>query len=544
MLSHTAISGIPKVGIYSQTLVLGDFFFVLSLYGEGVNLELGRNTLSKIEEIVSQTPTISPNELVEMQKEEYVNGIKLNILVAKIDGQRLSLAGFGDVLAKLTRDGKIVNLFSAAPISGHLLHDDSLVLGTKQSESVNFDAPTSDDPHVGAIQIKISLQENQPTVFLRPLRNLNAPAKFSRKLLYLILIILIFLISTIAFQLRSKVLEQREKASQNLERQVNDGLNSAQKLAGLNDAIAHDVLLQTRQDFISQAQQSFSNNLPPKLQKLLAKLDKEISLTSRLYNLSSLDLFYDFSLLKSGAQISSAVLHKGEVVALDSKNGTTLSLNLNTKGTTLIIGSNDLKNSQYIDFSGNQIYTWGPNGIFSIDRSTSLATIKNIIPASPKWGSVKDVKVFVGNIYLLDSQNNQIWKYQNTDLGFGEITNYLNRGTLLDFSNVFAMAIDGSINVLTTTGNLAKFSSGSSEPFKIAGLDPAFKNPVSFFTSDDVANIYILDNGGKRVVVLNKKGAYVGQYLLPDPKNIILADENLKKVFLISGSKVYSFNLQ
>ncbi len=144
---------------------------------------------------------------------------------------------------------------------------------------------------------------------------------------------------------------------------------------------------------------------------------------------------------------------------------------------------------------------------------------------------------------MLDSANNQIWKYQNTDLGFLDISSYLRAGGV-DFNNAIAMAIDGSTYVLTSTGNIAKFTSGLSETFKIAGLDPAINNPVSLFTSDDVNNLYVLDSGGKRVVVLNKKGAYQGQYNLPMAVNFVLADESLKKIFVISGSKVYSFDLK
>src|SRR5574340_1072702 len=104
MLSHAAIVGSPKPGVYSQTFISGNFFIILSLQGEQVDLELGRNTLAKIEEIISQTPEIAPSELVDMQKEKFAESpFKLNLLIARIENQTLFLAGEGLVGAKIIR---------------------------------------------------------------------------------------------------------------------------------------------------------------------------------------------------------------------------------------------------------------------------------------------------------------------------------------------------------------------------------------------------------------------------------------------------------
>lgn len=572
MLSHAAISGAPAAGIYSQTLTVGPFFIVLSLSGENVDIELGRNTLVKIEEIVTQTPTISPSELVEMQKEEFGSGIKLNVLVARVENQKLWLAGVGDVSAKLFRGDKVIKLFSGLPVSGTLLHNDFFILGTIQffenlpaadsklspSELRDQILPQveslADNSRLTALLIRVELQEIEtqpvaPTTLpplpvprfsfpkLRYPRDLAAGTPLSRKILILSLIILVTLLSLIVFQLRSRVLEERGKVTADIERQVQDGLNSAQKLSGVNDQIARDVLLQTRKDFVSRADATFGKDWPPKLKQLLASLDQQIAAVSKVSPVSTLPVFYDFSLLKSGAKINSLWQHKDEAVILDSGNGAIYSLNLKTKGAAIITGSDDLKTGKFVDSSGDKVYVWTPSGIFSP---------KQTIKSSDKWGSIKDLKTFAGNIYLLDSQNNQVWKYQNTDLGFSDISNYLHTGMPLDFSNAIGMAIDGAVYILTSTGNIAKFSAGSSDTFKITGLDKPLSNPAGFFVSDETDSVYILDSGNNRVVVLDKKGSYRSQYLLPaDPAPTgILVSETLKKVFLTSGAKVYSFDLQ
>ncbi|MBI4099990.1 hypothetical protein HY440_03190, partial [Candidatus Microgenomates bacterium] len=294
MLSHEAISGAPAEGVYSQALTLGDFFIVLSLEGSGVNLELGRNTLAKIEEILTQTPGISPAELVEMQKEEFTNGITLNLLIAKVIEQKLSLSGVGQVTAKLVRQGKTVKLFPGPAVSGDLLHNDALTLGTNQY----FINPSPEDSRVAALEIKVNLENSAelsairsplsaprhvPSLFLRRPHDPNAPTPVARKALYLAIIVFVFLLSLIVWQLRSRVLEQRQKAAATITARVQDGMSAAQKLTGVSDAMARNILLQTRSDFKSSADQTFGADWPPQLKSLLADLDKQISTVSHVY---------------------------------------------------------------------------------------------------------------------------------------------------------------------------------------------------------------------------------------------------------------------
>ena len=110
------------------------------------------------------------------------------------------------------------------------------------------------------------------------------------------------------------------------------------------------------------------------------------------------------------------------------------------------------------------------------------------------------------------------------------------------------MAIDGNVDVLSTTGNMTRFTGGSTTEFKILGLPNSFSKTTGFFTSDEVENIYIWDDEAKRIFVLNKEGGYRAQYILPRGTTInvrkILADEVVKKVFLVSSEKIYAVDLR
>ncbi|MBI3559012.1 hypothetical protein HY085_01320 [Candidatus Gottesmanbacteria bacterium] len=309
-----------------------------------------------------------------------------------------------------------------------------------------------------------------------PVRRLVLP----RRLLYLALIVLVTLISLVAFQLRSKDLENQTRQEQAAEKQAREGLDAAKKLTGLNDNLARQILVQTKKNLKDQ-----------KLKNVLAEIDKQLAIVGHVYQVSNLDVFSDFSLLRAEAKISSAGLNANQIVVLDNKNGAVYSLGTKSKTAAIIGGMDDFKNDASVDFTADKTYVATSNGLYFL----SLVSLK---------------------------------------------------AASVDFGRVVSWGIDGSIWILSQSGNLVKLSGGSPEDFNISGLDDPLQNPVSLFVTDETNNIYILDQN--RVVVLDKKGVYQAQYLLStinyQLSAIILADETVKKVFLFSGSKVYSFDLK
>ncbi len=541
MLTHEVVSGVPIDGVYSQTFISGEFYIVLSLSGEMVNLELGHNVMAKLEEIITQSPDIMPAELVDMQPQG-------NILVAKIIQQKLYVAGRGEVFAKLTRADKLINLFTGSAVSGMLLHNDSVHLTTVETESL-------EDSKLAAITIKLQLQPETVVpkhfssfsprdTYLRYRPNLNVINSIPRRVLFLSLISLITLICLVVFQLRSRVLEKRVQMAQEISQSAEEGLASSQKLVGINDVLAKNVLVATKTDFTAKSNQNFGSDWPQNLKDLQTKLDKQIELVSHVYPVPTMNVFYDFSLLKSGAKTTAVSAHGDQALVLDQGNGAIYSLNLKTKNAAIVSGKPGFKTGQYTDFSGTDNFVWSPEGIL----------FKDSIKPSEKWGKIVSLRLFAGNIYLLDSQNNQIWKYQGTELGFADVAPYLKAGSV-DFSNAKTMDIDGSIYVLTTTGNLAKFTQGMPENFTITGVEPALSSPIDLFATDDTQNIYILESNlpadathqalqAGRVVILDKKGNYLSQYTLPDKYDFLAVSESTKKLFLFQGAKVYSFDLK
>lgn len=591
MSSHAGIFGPPEAGVYCQTLSVGQFFLLVLLHGppDQVTLKFGHEILEKFEEILEQSPEVSPKEFISVQLEKFTTDIRLGLILAKLDDQILEIAASGDVGAKIIRSGKIINLVGENNhhSRGKLDGDDLLILASAHFlTSVKLSALTgrglksADDfrdqllpqienappnPQNGAILVLHSQpsvpdpKANLPPAFSFKLNQLTRPTvhlpfdTHKKRLLYFVCVALTVLVAMITFQLRTRTLEQKAGMASSIEKQGRDGLVSAKKLVGLNDQTARDILLQTKKDLLDRAVNSFGqdwqNDGSPqvkKVQSALSDINDLLTIVTHVNQLSTLDLFYDFSLLKAAPKIVSVALVNGEIAVLDQNNGAVYTLSTENKTAGIITGNESLKSAQFLDLSGGSFFVFSPEGIF-VARKTEAGILKKSLAVSSQWGQIAGLKLFAGNIYLLDRGNSQIWKYQATDFGFSEISPYL-RAASVDFSRVSDFAIDGYVWVLSQSGNIVKFSSGNPENLQIAGLDKEFSKPIKIFASDETENLYCLDLGNNRVVVLSKKGTYVAQYVLPAGNNQeiqnFVIDEKIRKGFLLTSSKVFAFELK
>lgn len=551
MLEHAAILGPATGKIYCQTLTFDNLALVLCLE----SATLGRELLTKIEESINLTPEITPEQLVK----NYVSSLNqedLGIGIAKITNGQLDLALVGKIQAKIYRQGQIINLASASgSLSGPIFSADLLILATEAFFEII--PPTSIDASLSPEEIKDQLAPNLEAdkngvaaVFVKipPTEAVVAAPLFTkpkRRTLYALVILGLFIASVLTYQLRSKTLDQKFAQVQAITQQTQQDVDAANKLAGLNDTLARQTLTRARENLLSQAATDFgadwqTKNDPAtaKVKTILDNLDKLLVQVSHIHNVS-LNVFSDLTLLRANALVSSASLVKDQIMVADSNNGSLYSVTADSKTASIIGGSDNFKTKSYVDFQGKNIYVANKNGIFSLE--SQIAT------PSAKWNQITGLKFFAGNLYLLDPQANQIWKYQGTDLGFTGLTPYLKEGLSVDLSHVVDFAIDGYVYVLSSSGEIVRFSGGTTTDFNITGLDTPLKNPTSIFATDETKNIYILDAGNNRVVVLNKEGNYQAQYQYRTPiaigAGLILADETVKKIFLIGGSKIYSIDL-
>lgn len=234
------------------------------------------------------------------------------------------------------------------------------------------------------------------------------------------------------------------------------------------------------------------------------------------------------------------LLRKTDIALSQLINGVASSAKQASETDSPLLAAEMKQKAAYATQDTKAIYLADTNGIMAIDKTSQKAN--NIIKNSGDWNDVGGLGTYLGNMYLLDKKST-ILKYVPAGSGFGK-SDYLKDKT--DLSTATGIAIDGDMYVLFTDGSIQKFTKGVKGTFAITGLEKPLKNPSRIVTTVDDQNIYILDNGNGRVVVLNKNGAYQTQYtsdVLASAKDCEVLEKD-KKIFILSQNKLWEVDMK
>jgi len=180
-------------------------------------------------------------------------------------------------------------------------------------------------------------------------------------------------------------------------------------------------------------------------------------------------------------------------------------------------------------YEGKIYFFISNDGIYEIQDSRK---IKRIINYDEKWGEIKDMSVYNGNIYLLDIKKDEVYKYFPTNNGFSEKNSYFKSGEAIDLSDANSLTIDGSLYI-GFSKFIQKFTSGIKELFK-----NNFPNKniqiEKIYTDREISKIYVWDKSNGLIYILKKDGEYQGQI----SSNII----NTATDFIVYNNKLLFLN--
>lgn len=172
---------------------------------------------------------------------------------------------------------------------------------------------------------------------------------------------------------------------------------------------------------------------------------------------------------------------------------------------------------------------------------------------APINGSIVAIDHYAGNLYLLDRQNGQIWKYvpdaageySQSPEGWIEDSVRENLGTLAEF------AIDGDIYVIDDAGTVTKLTVGERRPFTLETPVPAIEMPIALYSdeqSPDEPLKYLYIAEPNRILIYDKSGALLVQYRAPAEEDWgtiheIVADEPNQVLYMLTSQGVFSLPL-
>lgn len=219
----------------------------------------------------------------------------------------------------------------------------------------------------------------------------------------------------------------------------------------------------------------------------------------------------------------------------DETNGGTPSLpasEVSSTKSTLLAALIKNKSATYVTGADGSVFVGSNNNI-------QTAEGKTLIENNDDWGTMSGIGAFNTNIYVLDSENDQILKF----LGGSQTSKstYASGG----FTDAISMSIDSSIYVLLKNGAITKYTSGEKQSFSITGLETPLKNPTRIFTNAQTDSVYVLDRGNKRIVKLSKTGSFEDTYAsdIIGSASDFDVKENENALYLLSSGKVYELTL-
>lgn len=263
------------------------------------------------------------------------------------------------------------------------------------------------------------------------------------------------------------------------------------------------------------------------------------------YEISNWPIFLSLDLIKPNFAPKKLSNSLGSLLLLDESQQSLVLLDMTKKTNTILAGSSQLGNVRDASLYTDYVYAYSEDkGVSQIDLNTNKINV--IIKPDPEWGYIKSIYAFAGNVYLLDSIKNQVWKYVPVKAGYSDKVTYLTDGVKADFTGSKQMFIDSSVWVLKREGEILKFTSGNKDFFSPAGLDKPLKEITAIYVSEKEDRVYLLDAENARLVVLKKNGEYYAQYNGDKFKaaSNLMIDDKAKKIFLLEGSKLYQLDLR
>jgi len=173
------------------------------------------------------------------------------------------------------------------------------------------------------------------------------------------------------------------------------------------------------------------------------------------------------------------------------------------------------------------------------------ATPREVIAQGDSNRNATLVGTFGTFIYALNPEKRNIYRYSQGSEGYSAPIGWLTGPLGISFEELSSWAIDGDIWVTTQDGRVRKYTTGRQAEFEISGLEQAFAGRLQIVTSSTLDELYILEPGKQRVVILNKNGQFLRQitHVSLATATGFAISQPAQTAYIASGSLIFSLPL-
>jgi hypothetical protein len=291
--------------------------------------------------------------------------------------------------------------------------------------------------------------------------------------------------------------------------------DAAQKRQALTDA--KGMLLEARgvQDETPQAAQLYTD-----IASALAVMDN-VKSPAAVDALISLEQFGDKPVFVTRMAIADDAAY-----VLDSGSNQVISLSYATNGEKKVVfgEDKDQKRGRPVSIAYLDTADFGGASLIVADASKNLwayspaGGLRQLAFAAPATLAITDIAVSGRDLYVLDSQAAVVYRFTQTDTGFGATPR--KELDTPDLAAARRLMVDGEIITTDANGTVRRFISGQvALTLSESGIDKRLAAPEKAQAVTRDGDLAILDPTNDRVVVLRRDGAFDRQYKHKDFRN-------------------------
>jgi len=254
--------------------------------------------------------------------------------------------------------------------------------------------------------------------------------------------------------------------------------------------------------------------------------DKNVS------RIDNLNQAYSGSNIIASLELNSKVFAVAEAQIVNLETKETYPLPADFGKIDLACGMDDLNLIFLLNKNTRKIISWSPTSKKFQNNNIDIPADSNVMAAG----------IYLTYLYLVDSKNNQIYRYPRAEGGFGTKANWKKDDTNL--AKISGMAINENLFV-ADGNNILKFYRGKKQDFMVETTTTPIKAD-KLYTKKDNANLYVLDRENARIIKLDASGKILGQYYHPEIGEALgfAVNEPAGTVYFSSPDSVQSFQLQ
>ncbi len=188
------------------------------------------------------------------------------------------------------------------------------------------------------------------------------------------------------------------------------------------------------------------------------------------------------------------------------------------------------------------------NNVFRYNRLDGATHL--VLREQSSLGSVGQLGLYNGRLYLADERSDQIFRYSPAGLAYDDPpAAWFDEQVRGDLAGLIAMGIDGDIWLLSEDGTLLRFREGQQLPFSLERIPGLGGLLVDFAMAEHADGmLYLADATDERILVFDKEGRYIQQFV--DAEDMALAglrglflDEVTDILYILTKSGVYAHPL-